>query len=167
MPEEQWGVLKKCEQGWRVELPPPSQEPRSPAVEHDGSCRRAHSLLGGAWRPRGPRAFLSVRSPHPFGNVSLWDQRSLPRRGHRGVWWLQLQDPTVRSRARSAGELPRCLSHPPSSRLCEASGPRVLGKQNCSCKQGEEINSQAFFGKGSLPVTGLLSCLISRDFHEA
>ena len=83
------------------------------------------------------------------------------------VWWLQLQDPTVRSRARSAGELPRCLSHPPSSRLCEASGPRVLGKQNCSCKQGEEINSQAFFGKGSLPVTGLLSCLISRDFHEA
>lgn len=83
------------------------------------------------------------------------------------VWWRQRQDPTVRSRARGAGELPRCLSHPPSSRLCEASAPRVLGKHNCSCEQGEEINSQAFFGKGSLPVTRLLSCLISRDFHEA
>ena len=176
MPEERWGVVKQCERGWRVERPPPSQEPRSPAVEHDGSCRRAHSLLGGAWRPRGRGLFspcalpalsgTSVSGVSAPGGVGGTEECGSPS-STGAVWWRQLQDPTVRSRARSAGELPRCLSHPPSSRLMRALSSRVLGKQSCSCDLGEEINSQAFFRKGSLPVTGILSCLISRDFHEA
>lgn len=36
------------------------------------------------------------------------------------VWWLQLQDPTVRSRARSAGELPYPASLPIASTLFQA-----------------------------------------------
>ena len=174
-----WGTvrsIKKCERGWRIERPPPSQEPRSPAMEHDGSCRRAHSLLGGAGRPRGPRPFspcalpalsgTSVSGVSAPGGVGGTEECGSPA-STGAVWRRLLQDPTVRSRARSAGELPRCLSHPPSSRPCGALSSRVLGKQSSSCDLGEEINSQAFFGKGSLPVTGILSCLISRDFPEA